>query len=104
MIEELFDAVEKHTQVSKEQLKSKKRQRDLVFARMYFAFILRNYTNYTLFKIGKILCKDHSTILHYLNAIEDMIACEKITNKHSMTEITINKILTELETINESNN
>lgn len=101
MIDELFIAIEKYTKVTAEQIKGRKRQRSSVYARMYFAYIMKNYNTYTLSSIGDIINKDHTTIMYYLQAVEDMIYCDKISNKFSITETIINKIKKEIGIINE---
>ena len=56
--------------VDKNILFSKRRDRSLVERRMILAFFLRNRTELTWEAIGKIMNKNHASIIHYINKIE----------------------------------
>lgn len=48
-------------------LSDKRRNKEIVEARMMYAKIMRRYTKLSLTGIGKAIGKDHATIIHYLN-------------------------------------
>ena len=59
------------------ELKSRKRSRVLVDTRMMLIKILKGKNNLTLISIGKILNRDHSTILYHLQSFDDKIKFNK---------------------------
>jgi hypothetical protein len=59
--------------VDKGILFSKRRDRDLVERRMILAFFLRNRTKLTWSEIGKIMNRNHASIIHYCTKIEDYL-------------------------------
>lgn len=52
-------------------LKSKKRYRELAYARHYFCSALR-YHKYTFHSIGKIMNKNHASVIHSVNMHNDL--------------------------------
>jgi chromosomal replication initiator protein len=63
--ENLFNAIEKVTGISKEVLCSPARQRPIVEARYIFAYIIRKKTNLSLVEIGNLIKKNHCSIIFY---------------------------------------
>ena len=59
--------------VDKGVLFSKRRNRELVEMRMILALFLRNRTQLTWQAIGKIMNKNHASIIHYTTKIEQYI-------------------------------
>lgn len=62
--------------VTIEQLKSRNRGRTLVMARYVFYHYARLYLNMTYKDIGDVFGNDHSTVLHGISMIKDMIEIE----------------------------
>lgn len=62
-------------------LMSKRRSRAVVEARMIYAKMLRNY-RYSFTDIGKSIAKDHTTIMHYISRLDDLLE----TQDHLMTQ------------------
>ena len=61
--------------ISKEQLVQVTRDRDIVNARKIFAYAAKKYIKDISFsKVGKYMGKDHSTMIYYINDINDMIS------------------------------
>jgi len=60
------------------------RQRDVVDSRLIYSKILRD-RKYTLKSIGRSICKDHTTILHYLNQVDHFIKHDGILAEKYIT-------------------
>jgi chromosomal replication initiator protein len=55
------------------------RKRIVVMARQVAMYLSRNYTNYSLSHIGKVIGnKDHATVLHSIKAVEDQMSTDKV--------------------------
>lgn len=52
---------------------SKTRKREIVIARQLFCYITVKYFNYTLKNVGNFLNRDHSTVVHSVNAYTDYL-------------------------------
>ena len=52
---------------------SKNRKREIVIARQLFCYITIKYFNYTLKNVGNFLNRDHSTVIHSVNAYTDYL-------------------------------
>ena len=59
--------------VDKNVLFSKSRNRDLVEMRMILAYFLRNRTELSWTEIGKIMNRNHASIIHYYNKVEGFL-------------------------------
>lgn len=79
----IIDVVAEHFGVRPEDITSKKRTSDFVLPRQVVMYLCRNLLDLSLQAIAKILGKkDHTTILHGINKIEDdMKANEELANK-----------------------
>lgn len=70
----LSEIVEAVTEITKDELTSKRRFRHLVEMRMICARILKeSESNYTLETIGSFLNIDHATVLHYYKVHENLM-------------------------------
>lgn len=70
-INDIISAVSKHYKVSSKDIKSKKRNSPISFARHISIFLARELTNKTLSDIGNSFGnRDHSTVIHSINKIE----------------------------------
>lgn len=63
-IEKLFNCIELKLGVTKEQLICPVRKREYVDARHMFALFLRRNTNLSTTRVGKLLNRDHSTVVY----------------------------------------
>lgn len=82
----IFKAIEKVTGISKDELISKARHRPIVEGRYLFAYIIRRKTNLTLKEIGKMLNKDHCSIIFYNKQMENYINSDKhLINMYNKT-------------------
>lgn len=52
---------------------SKTRKREVVIARQLFCYLTMTYYNYTLVQVGRFLNRDHSTVIHSVNAYTDYL-------------------------------
>lgn len=66
IIDKTFHVIQKTANISKEQILSQTRTKELVFARMLISCIMR-LNGFTFAQIGELLNRNHSTIMHYLN-------------------------------------
>jgi chromosomal replication initiator protein len=74
----IINAVSRLTGISYEEMKSKKRDRELVEARHVSMYFLRKFTTLSTTNIGKKFGgRDHSTVLHGLTKAEDLIQFDK---------------------------
>lgn len=83
IVDEVIDLVADVTGFTSIEIKSNWRKREVVLARFIVIYLVREmYGNsVTLGTIGKCLGgRDHSTIIHAINTLEDLIECgDKIT-------------------------
>jgi len=78
---------------------TKNRLREVVFARQIFCYLEQKYNknNFTLSRIGKLIKKDHSTVLHSIKTVNNLLETDW------QTKYDIGQIETILNnTINES--
>lgn len=62
--------------VSEEDIKSKERTRDLSDKRMILGYILNNFFEMTTTSTGKVINRDHSTIVHYCKVLPDIVSTD----------------------------
>lgn len=87
----IMDIVCDHFYVSEEDIKSSKRNRELVHPRQIIMYLCRSMTNATYKEIAQFLGnRDHATIIYGERAISDLI--EKDNNIRNNLEKIINKI------------
>jgi chromosomal replication initiator protein len=76
-IEYLHKIVTQHFNVSLESIKSKTRKKEIVIARQVAMYLAKQYTNHSLKSIGQYCGgRDHSTVIHAIQAINDMLHTE----------------------------
>ena len=59
--------------VAKEDILSKSRKREVVAARQAYCYYAKQRTNHSLLVIGDLVDRDHATVIHSINKIEDLI-------------------------------
>lgn len=72
-VERILKKVSERKGVTVEDIKSKKRNKEIAAARHISAYLIRNLTNMSLPAIGKELSRDHSTIMSSIEAVEKEI-------------------------------
>lgn len=75
----ICQVVSKHLSVSIEDMKSKSRKREYVTARQFSISFMRKQGQ-TLTSIGNYFNMDHSSVMHNLRALQDLIDTDKIFN------------------------
>lgn len=61
------------TEISYEEIKGKKRLKEIVFARHMMFYFTRKYTNMTYKQIALEFNRDHATVMHGVKAINDYL-------------------------------
>ena len=80
IIENLITKVCKHNRITKEELMSKSRIREVAEARQIIMYILRRNYNLSFVKIASIFGKTHATVLHSTNKIKDIMSYDNEFN------------------------
>ena len=76
-LEDVSKAIQKYYDLSLADLKSKKRIREVSFARQMAMFLMKKHTNKSLRDIGMFFGgRDHSTVLHSIEKIELQANCD----------------------------
>lgn len=70
------EAVAKYYRISVSDLKSVNRTASIALPRQICMYLIRLYTGYSYKKIGTILDRDHSTIIHGCATIKDNMGCK----------------------------
>ncbi len=77
-IDYLQKSVSEYYRISLEDLKSKSRKKELVIARQVAMHLAKAYTNHSLKSIGAYFGgRDHSTVIHALQAVNDMLTTDQ---------------------------
>jgi len=75
--EKILNNVTKELQVDKDLLRRGFRQVDYTDARKMLCFIYYKFMGYTLTRVGSILNRDHSTVIHAITSHEDLVETDK---------------------------
>lgn len=71
--DEILSRVAEHFSIDKNDIKGKKRNKEVSYARQVAMFLLREETGYSHPKIGEVLGgRDHTTVMHGVNKIKEM--------------------------------
>jgi chromosomal replication initiator protein len=73
-VDKIFAAVYRKYNIKKEDIVSSKRTKDIANARHIAVYVIRQVTEMSLPNIGKILGRDHSTVISSLDTIEKRMA------------------------------
>ena len=73
MMELCINKVSNYYDIPLEVLKSKSRVREVVKARQIFCWLMRKNTRLSFRDIGKPLIIDHSTVIHAIKTVENLI-------------------------------
>ena len=79
-VDKIFAAVFKKYDVPKEEIKGKKRVKNITWARHITFYLIREITELSYPDIGEIVEKDHTTVIHSYNLVSKKIASDPITN------------------------
>ena len=69
-VDKVFAAIMKKYSVSREDIKGQRRTKDVAWGRHMFAYLVRELTDMSFPNIGKIINRDHSTIMTSIKAVE----------------------------------
>lgn len=72
----IIETVCNHYKISPEKLKSKNRSKELVHTRHVIFYFLRKYTNITLKAAGLLFNRDHTTVIHSVEHLGDIMDTE----------------------------
>lgn len=79
-VDKIFSAVFKKYNVSREDIKGKKRVKNVTWARQVAIYLIREITELSFPDIGEIVDKDHSTVIYANNCVAKKIASDPMTN------------------------
>lgn len=68
---EILSVVSKHSYQSVEDIMSRTRKQDVVDARQLFCYVIKEKYGMSLANIGKIVSRDHATVIHSIKAHKD---------------------------------
>ena len=77
-IDKIFSAVYKKYNVSKEDIKGKKRVKNITWARQVAIFLIREITELSTNDIGEIVDKDHSTVIYSNSLVLKKISSDPV--------------------------
>lgn len=73
-VDKIFNAVQKKYNIKREEIVSSKRTKEIANARHITVYVIRQITDMSLPNIGKIIERDHSTVISSLDTIEKRMA------------------------------
>ncbi len=90
-VDKIFSAVFKKYNVTKEDIKGKKRVKNVVWARQIAIYLIREITELSFPDIGEIVDKDHATVIYSNNQVAKRMSSDPLVNieiSELMKEIT----------------
>ncbi len=90
-VDRIFDKVSKKYGIAPEVIKGRKRTKEIALARHVSIYLMRKLTDMSLPAIGRVMGRDHSTILSSLDAIENEI------KNNSLFDIELNELSKEIK-------
>ena len=69
----IIKSVSKYLSISEIKMKGKDRDREYVIARQIAIWMLRKYTLLSLKNIGLLFNRDHTTVIHSVNTVDNFI-------------------------------
>lgn len=80
-------AIEEHSKINWERIKSKSRKREICYPREICYYILYKYTTLSANSIGKMIGgRDHTSVLHGKNRLKDLMDTEPAV-RHEVKEL-----------------
>jgi chromosomal replication initiator protein len=73
----IISSVLRYFDESREDVFSKRRTADLVLPRQTIMYLLRKHLNCTYANIGRMFGKDHSTVVHSIQVIEELLSYDR---------------------------
>lgn len=84
--EKIVSCIAEYFGISKEDIRSEKRHKEIAYPRHICVFLLRNHTNLSLIDIGKVINRDHTTVMSSFEKIKKEMENNKELER-SVTEI-----------------
>lgn len=82
-LDKVQDAVCAYFNITRDQMLSPSRKRQIVQARQIAMYLSRNLTNSSLSTIGEVIGgKDHATVLHACNTVTDLMATDRLFKQY----------------------
>ena len=75
-IDKIISTVCDHLNLTGEEIKGKSRVKEHVYARHLIFYLFRKHTTLTLKSAGELFNRDHTTVLHALNNLQDIMDTE----------------------------
>ena len=72
--EKIIEKVSEYYKIQIKDIKGRSRKREFVKARFISMYLIRNNTSLKLKTIGDIVCRDHTTVLHSLQTIQNTLS------------------------------
>ena len=79
-VDKIFAAVYKKYNISKEDIKGKKRVKNIIWARQIAIYLIRDITELSFPNIGEIVDKDHSTVMYSYNTVAKRVTSDPLVN------------------------
>lgn len=73
----IFKAIRREMKVTRDELRSKRRDRKLVEGRQMFCLLARRHTTESSVEIGKAINRDHATVLYSVASMDSLIKFTK---------------------------
>lgn len=90
-MDEILFVIEDEYNVTREELESRGRQNSITTPRQISMYLARKLTDLSLVKIGDVFSRDHTTVMHSIDKIENMM------NEDSIFKIEIEKLIDRLK-------
>ena len=74
---DIFNFIERYTRIPKKVIQGRRRDGAIVKARFQFIWLCKNELNLTTTEIGRLIHRDHATIIYALRAIKDLMSVYK---------------------------
>jgi chromosomal replication initiator protein len=94
--EQIIERVGAHYSVSSENIVGRSREKSISLARHVSMYLIRQLTDLTLDEVGKLFGKDHSTVIHSIRKIEDLLDDDLTLSD------TVRDIITDVKELNSS--
>ena len=90
-VDRIFEKVSKKLGISVEEIKGTRRNREVAYARHISIYLIRKLTNLSLPQIGKILKRDHATVMSSLRTVEKQLGA------NTQTDSDVSELIKELK-------
>lgn len=74
--DKIITVVCEHLKLTVEQIRGKSRSKEFVYARHLIFYFLRKHTTLTLKSAGELFNRDHTTVIHALENLQDIMDTE----------------------------